>query len=162
MNRSSVCIDASLLIKLLVDEDLSEQADHLRQAWAAAGVERCAPSLIDYEIVSALGQKVRRGTLSADLAGQLLALALEEQLVNIDSNDLHKSAQRLAIRLDIPSTYDAHYLAVAEELDCEFWTADERLYNTIRGRFPLIRWVGEASGGAQPRPEDQPDEGGQR
>jgi len=25
----------------------------------------------------------------------------------------------------------------------EFWTADERLYNAVRGAFPAIRWLGE-------------------
>jgi predicted nucleic acid-binding protein len=62
----------------------------------------------------------------------------------IRTQDAHRDALRLARRLGLRSTYDAHYLALADDLDCEFWTADERLYNAVRERFPLIRWLGAA------------------
>lgn len=144
MNNSSVCVDASVLLKMVVDEDLSDRVSQLRDHWAGSGIQRVAPSLIDYEIVSALNQKQRRGLLTAEATSEALEVAFLEPLLSIDTNDLHRAAQRMATRLRIPSTYDAHYLAVAEELDCEFWTADERLYNAVRDRFPLIRWVGAA------------------
>ena len=38
---------------------------------------------------------------------------------------------------------DAYYLALAEMERCEFWTADERLYNSVKDGFPLIHWLGE-------------------
>ena len=41
------------------------------------------------------------------------------------------------------ATYDSHYLALAEHLDCRFWTADERLYNAAKDQFPRIRWLGD-------------------
>lgn len=37
------------------------------------------------------------------------------------------SALDLAERLSLSATYDAHYLALAEWLGAEFWTADQRL-----------------------------------
>jgi predicted nucleic acid-binding protein len=39
--------------------------------------------------------------------------------------------------------YDAHYLALAEMMEGEFRTADERLYNAVRDDFPNIRWLGD-------------------
>ena len=32
---------------------------------------------------------------------------------------------------------------VAESHRCECWTADERLWNTVQGEFPWVRWIGE-------------------
>jgi hypothetical protein len=36
-------------------------------------------------------------------------------------------------QFSLPATYDAHYLALAERENCEFWTADTRLFNAIKG-----------------------------
>jgi len=38
---------------------------------------------------------------------------------------------------------DAQYLALAEQLSCEFWTADERMFNVMNAKFPGIRWLGK-------------------
>jgi predicted nucleic acid-binding protein len=56
--------------------------------------------------------------------------------------DLHERAWHLAAQLDRPTAYDSHYLALAQILGCEFWTADERLYNASRPHFPWVRWLG--------------------
>ena len=39
--------------------------------------------------------------------------------------------------------YDAHYLALAEALDCEFWTADEKLVRMATPIAGNVRWIGE-------------------
>jgi predicted nucleic acid-binding protein len=57
--------------------------------------------------------------------------------------DLVNRAYDLAQSLNLPRTYDAQYLAVAESLGCEFWTGDERFFNSARSLFPFIRWLGE-------------------
>jgi predicted nucleic acid-binding protein len=49
----------------------------------------------------------------------------------------------LAARFDRPAAYDTHYLALAEMMEGEFWTADERLYNAVRDDFPRIHWLGD-------------------
>ena len=38
--------------------------------------------------------------------------------------------------------YDAQHLALAQWLSCEFWTADERMFNAIHNDFPNIHWLG--------------------
>jgi predicted nucleic acid-binding protein len=143
-SSSSVVVDASFLVKLWVQEDFSDRALSVRAAWARTRVTRYAPALVDYEIVSTLNQKQLRGSISSDDAEAILELALEEPLNIVRTQDLHRDALRLARRLGLRSTYDAHYLAIADDLDCELWTADERLHNAIRERFPLIRWLGAA------------------
>jgi predicted nucleic acid-binding protein len=48
-----------------------------------------------------------------------------------------------ATRFNRPAAYDAHYLALAEMMNCEFWTADERLFNAVRDKLSWVRWLGQ-------------------
>jgi predicted nucleic acid-binding protein len=41
-----------------------------------------------------------------------------------------------------PTAYDEQYLAVAERYQSDFWTADERMFNAVSGKFPSIYWLG--------------------
>lgn len=56
---------------------------------------------------------------------------------------LHRRAIELAGRFRQRAVYDAHYLALAEDLDCELWTADRRFYEAVYGRSPFVRLLGE-------------------
>ncbi len=42
----------------------------------------------------------------------------------------------------LPATYEAHYLALAEREACDYWTADERLWNGVKGELSWVRWLG--------------------
>ncbi len=56
---------------------------------------------------------------------------------------LHKRAWELAKQFNRPQTYDSHYLALAEIIGLEFWTGDERLYNTVKHRLSWVKWLGD-------------------
>jgi predicted nucleic acid-binding protein len=142
VTNNSVVVDASFLIKLWIQEEFSDRAFQISTEWSRSRIPRYAPALIDYEIVSTLNQKFLRGSITAEDSEAILELALEEPLNLVRTQDLHRDALRIARRLGLRSTYDAHYLALADDLDCEFWTADERLHNAVRERLPLIRWLG--------------------
>jgi len=49
----------------------------------------------------------------------------------------------LATHFNRPTAYDAHYLALAEMLGCEFWTADRRLYNAVKEELPWVKWLSD-------------------
>jgi predicted nucleic acid-binding protein len=41
--------------------------------------------------------------------------------------------------------YDAHYLAVSEQIGADYWTADERLYNMARQLgINWVHWIMES------------------
>jgi len=40
------------------------------------------------------------------------------------------------------SAYDAAYLALAEQLNADFLTGDERLYNAMKTRWKRVKFVG--------------------
>ena len=37
----------------------------------------------------------------------------------------------------------AAYVALAEALETELWTGDRRLFEKVRGRSELVRWIGD-------------------
>ena len=62
------------------------------------------------------------------MASDLLALEFHRVAPTLE---LHKSALLWAERIGQLKVYDAHYLALAENLSAEFWTADKRLFHTL-------------------------------
>ncbi len=90
-----------------------------------AGDELHAPTLLDFELVSAV-----RGLA---LAGHLSAARAEDVLTDFDALPIQRwpSADALRrrtfqLRHNI-STYDASYIALAESLECPLLTCDARL-----------------------------------
>jgi hypothetical protein len=55
----------------------------------------------------------------------------------------------LASRQSRLTSYNTHYLALAEIRSCAVWTGDERLYNAVHTQLPRLRWVGSSD--AAPR-----------
>ncbi len=51
-----------------------------------------------------------------------------------------KTAAR-AETLSLPAAYDAHYLALAERMGAELWTAATRLLRAVRDRLSWVRLV---------------------
>lgn len=142
MTTSSACVDSSFLLKLFVREEGSERAEAQWQQWADDAAEVLAPTLLLYEITSALRKKVFQGKITAEYALVSVDALLELDLLLVASRHLHRRALELATALDRPNTYDSYYLAVAHEFGCPLWTSDRRLYNAVRGRIGEIRYVG--------------------
>jgi predicted nucleic acid-binding protein len=47
----------------------------------------------------------------------------------------------------MPAVYDTHYLALADILGCDLWTADERFFNSVKEQQPRVKWLGEFKAG---------------
>lgn len=143
MTISWVCVDASLVVKLVVEEPHSPEVRTLWRTWQHAGYEIAAPPLLRYEVTSVLHKHVTQGLRTAGESQQALEHALAFDIQYLEPGDFHRQAFNVADRLGRPAAYDAHYLALAEHLGCEFWTADERLVNAVREIATWVKWVGE-------------------
>ena len=53
-----------------------------------------------------------------------------------DEAPLHESELALADRFALPAANNAHYLALAEHLETEFWTTDRRLTVKVQSSLP--------------------------
>jgi predicted nucleic acid-binding protein len=142
MVRSRVCVDASLVVALLVPERITEASTNLWFVWMQDDAEIVAPTLLRYEVTSAIYRKSLQERIAKEDTRNTLGQFLEMDIVYRDPASLPIRAFEIAEQFDRPNTFDAHYLALAEHLDCPFWTLDERLYNATHTTFDLINWVG--------------------
>jgi len=121
----TLCIDASISIKWVIEESGTQQALALRN-----GAKLIAPDLLISECANILWKKVQRKELhknEALLAARLLR-GVEIELV--PTRSLLELTTRLAIDLAHPA-YDCVYLALAMERGCRFVTADDRLLSKV-------------------------------
>lgn len=143
--RNVVVVDASIALKWVIDESDSDTAEALLAMWNNEEIVMLAPILLVYEVANILYQNVRKGKITLRRAKE----ALEEILLiglELDfSQDpaLAMRAMELAAQYNLPAVYDPQYLALAESKGCEFWTADTRLWNSIRGKLDWVRWMGD-------------------
>ena len=143
--REFVVVDASVAFKWLVEEENSDKATALTRLWDDEGAQLAAPPLLPFEVANALHRRVLRGELSVEVAGGLMQDLMSLGLVLHDTPNLHVRALELASQLDQGAIYDAHYLALAESLGCELWTADERFYRAAGSGVDNLRWIGDFS-----------------
>ena len=142
MTSPLICVDASLTLKLVLAKPDSPIARCLWAEWEERDMDVVSPSLWAYEVTSVIRNKVHRGKITPDEGEEAFAIIHKLGVRLIVPPDLHERAWEMAKKLNRPAAYDAHYLALAQTLDCEFWTADERLYNAVRDQLPWVRWLG--------------------
>jgi predicted nucleic acid-binding protein len=143
--RNVVVVDASIALKWVLRESDSNTAFALLTEWNDREAMLLVPALLAYEIANGLYRKARSGEITLNRAKEALAEVLLAGLQFDFSSDLALSTRaiELADQYKLPAAYDAHYLALAEREGCEFWTADWKLWNAIRGKTDWVRWIGD-------------------
>lgn len=136
-------VDASVVTKWLVDEDDSDKAHALLEAWDGEGIRPTAPGFLPAEVTNALHRRVVRRDLTVEEAAVLLA-RLAPRVELQEPPGIHARALQLASELGQGAAYDCHYLALAEALECELWTADERFHRAASPAFPFVHALSEA------------------
>ena len=131
-------VDASVVVDLL-DPGLGADtpARVLAGELAAAGADLAAPALLWLEASSVLLAGIRRGRWDGAAADAAFALLgrLPVRSAGIPA-DLDRAFE-LARRYDNWPVYDFVYVALAERLGTELYTADDRL----RARLAHLPWV---------------------
>lgn len=138
-------VDAGLAAKWVVNEEGTLVAVSLLERWASEKTVLAAPCLLPVEVTNALYKRVRREELKLGEAVALLNQLLDLGIALEDSGLLHQAVLELAARFELPATYDAYYLALAGSIECEFWTADERLFNTVKNHLGWVKYLNTQS-----------------
>ena len=142
-----IVVDANITVALFVNLPYSSQSERLFRLWRKQGAQLYAPALWPAEVASALRKMVSVGQMSSDDA-RLGLSALEQfpiQVILPDSGLLDLSLI-WADRLNQTVAYDAQYVALAENLSAQFWTADRRLINSLQHlNVSWANWVGDVN-----------------
>ena len=124
----AICLDASILVKLATAEPGAEMASQLVKDALQNGIRMVAPFFYMAEVLSVLRRQVQRGLLVPGAADDALDALFSLQVEEVSGVEMYRRAWEIAGALEMPTVYDAVYLAVAELRNATFWTADETLY----------------------------------
>ncbi len=140
---SGVVIDANLAIALVMPLPYSESAASKIQNWQREGTPVVVPGLWGYEVASALRKAVMVERITMEEAetalSELWSLGIKEVPATLE---LHRNSLEWANLIGQTVAYDSGYLALAEKLELEFWTADRTLAEGARASgAPWVKWL---------------------
>lgn len=140
--NSLVCVDASLVVRTLVYGPFSEQAIALLRRWSGQGLSLIAPSLFAFEVTSTLRRLVYLKEITPEEGEEAFQHLLALKIRLTHRKAVLSLAWELAQQFNRSRAYDTAYLALAQLNRCEFWTADEKLYNAVSSQLPWVNWIG--------------------
>ncbi len=141
--QAGVCVDASFYLTILMPDEDDSVSRRIWREWQDESIPLWAPSLFPWECANGVRQAVRTGRIEPDAAPDLLLQMLDSPVGLVSAEEHLMFAWRdFVVAHDLPAVYDAAYLALASHLDCEFWTADLKLYRTVGHALPWVRAVG--------------------
>lgn len=126
-----IVVDASVLANALGDDDTDGS---LARSELRAAVDLTAPDLVDVETVAVL----RKRWLARTISEQRFQTAVSD-LERLDFErvpTLRLMRRACELRANV-TTYDATYVALAEALDCELLTSDQRLARAAAPRCTI-------------------------
>lgn len=134
-------IDASVILMAFFPDEVNHlQAQALIRAYALGTVELRGPDLLSHEVTNAILQAVRRRRIALEIAQEILT-AFEDLSLPLEPV-VPLQVLALAHRFD-RSAYDAAYLNLAESLNTQLITGDQRLYNATSHHLPWVVWIGD-------------------
>ncbi len=124
----TLVIDASVVVKWLVEEELADEAASLLDGSSHLH----APDLIVSEVTNALWKKVIRGHITQERAEGIAAMFPRSPLQIVPRISLHRRALGLEIEIGHPA-YDCLYVTCTENVEGRVVTADKRFHAAVQG-----------------------------
>ncbi len=138
---SLVIVDASYTLRMLLPSSIQPRLFEQMDIWQENDVPLYAPTLWRYEVTSTLAKLVHFREITEETSDKMLdmAFALDISIIAPDES-LCRHALRWTFRLKRASAYDCFYVALAELLQGELWTADRKLFRAVGQDW--MRYVG--------------------
>jgi predicted nucleic acid-binding protein len=138
-------VDASVVIKLFVDEELSDRAIALFGLLRGDDPPRFyVPDLFFIECANILWKYVRRLGLQQKDALHAISNLIKLPLHPVATTALLPGSLALAIENGI-TAYDAGYVSLADRLNTTLVTADGKLIRKLGNCGVDVRWLGDLS-----------------
>jgi len=135
-------VDASVAVSLVLsDEPFHRHAIALFERFARHELELVTVPLLIFEVANALWKAVRVARIEFVDAVEAVR-KMEELRIPLRTISLADTLT-LAHRYE-RTAYDAAYLTLASLEEVPLITADKRLYNALKDKFELIRWIESA------------------
>jgi len=122
-------LDASVIIKWFLKENSWEKAIRLQEQHLKGEVGLVAPTILPFEIVNVLCTKPK---VDLDIVRSAINILYFTGVTEyILTKKLANAVAKLSKDYKI-SAYDAAYVALAQNLGCQFITADRKLYRKVK------------------------------
>jgi predicted nucleic acid-binding protein len=141
MAQKIICVDANFVVFLVKADSETSPFIVLWDEWQEQDCQIIAPTLFCYEVTNVFYRMSIAGQILPEEAQQLLEDALNLGIILYGDKTLYERALSLAKNLNLPATYDAHYLALAQQFNAEFYTADRRLFNSVKDTLSWIHLI---------------------
>lgn len=125
-------LDASVVIKWFVQEEDSDKAIVYLTSLKSSKNNVIVPALLFYELGNILISKKVPVNMVGEIMNTLQNLSLEVQDIGLQS---FRKIYQNSIEYSL-SFYDAAYITLMQKEDCEFITADQKLFGKINKAFP--------------------------
>ncbi len=126
-------IDASVFVKIFIEEEASDVANKLIQQIDRQGHKVFVPTLFVYETFKVLVSKdvdLKSAKIAIEERGRATWKFQEPDVVTIEK--VRKMIHSIPKEKGLPSFYDAIYHAIAIENDATLITADQKYYNKTK------------------------------
>lgn len=130
-------VDSGVAVKWCVAEPDSAQANLIYDAYQYGMTELLAPDLIYAEFGNIIWKKRIFQNLSEANANAAVAVFQRINFKITPTSDLFDDAFQIAVR-HRRTFYDSLYLALSVKENCEFVTAAEKFYNSVKADFPKV------------------------
>jgi predicted nucleic acid-binding protein len=138
MTQRVICVDANFVVFLVQADSETSPFIVLWNEWQEQDYQIIAPTLFGYEVTNVFHRMSLAGQILPEEAEQLLEEAFNLGISLYGDKALYSSALILARSLNLSAAYDAHYLALSERFNAEFYTSDKRLFNSVKD---IITWI---------------------
>lgn len=129
--KDNLILDASVIIKWFIDEEDDDKALSILDAFQNNQITVAVPTLLFYELGNILVSK----KASADMVEKAMVI-LQNLDFRIDDIGLSSFLKIHQNSVDYSITfYDATYITLLEKENCQFITADNKLFQKINKAF---------------------------
>ncbi|UNC92105.1 type II toxin-antitoxin system VapC family toxin [Candidatus Contubernalis alkaliaceticus] len=145
-----ICLDTSVLVKVFFEEQDSSKAVFLMQNIIEKNQIIILPSFAWAEMGSIIRKKIRSKQITFQDGEEIWTNYTNFPGIEyLEGDSIIHRAWKISCSFDMPTLYDAAFLAVSEEIrektkkTCELWTADEKLINSLRGKKQYVKSIKE-------------------
>lgn len=144
MNHA-VVVDASVVVKVIIEEEFSAHAEALFTATLRARRTLIGPPHLASEVTNAIYQRLRRRNISVAEAEQALGEFLQLPIQLTAPPELFQRAFTFARTNGLSNIYDSVYVILSQMVQAELWTDDRTLLTNIGPVAPWVRWIADFS-----------------
>ena len=140
----AIVVDAALLAKWLLPEELADRAQDVIQSAISSGRPIHAPPSVIFDVADALYSHTLRDRITVAEANTALSILNDLPLATATPDSYWPTVLAFAREHHLRHLQVAQAIVLAEMIGAEAWTGHRDTYAELGKQIPWLRWVGDA------------------